>query len=209
MTTIMLARRCLRSTLIAKVSNSAKGFVLLFSVGSSGRRLSSTTRKGIADHHDDEIVRILQQVQDGTLTPSQAQQRIHIRSHETTTPRAENDDDDDPLRAFANLDYRRARRVGFPEAVFAQGKTATQVALILDRMAANATATTRQQSCEDQKMNEDDGIKIITTPILATRYDFFWTTRSRQLSDQTFSHKVYMLLTGIPASLYHTTTLTE
>jgi hypothetical protein len=192
--TTMLAWRCLRSALVAKVSNSAKGFVLLFSVGSIGRRLSSTTRTGIADHHDDEIVRILQQVQDGSLTPSQAQQRIHIRSHETTT-RAENDDDDDPLRAFANLDYRRARRVGFPEAVFAQGKTAMQVALILDRMAANATATTRQQSCEDQKMNEDDGIKIITTPILATRYDFFWTTRSR--------------LTGFPASLYYTTTLTE
>jgi pyridinium-3,5-biscarboxylic acid mononucleotide synthase len=37
---------------------------------------------------------------------------------------------DDPLAGFANLDLDRARRRGYPEAVFCQGKTPEQVGLI-------------------------------------------------------------------------------
>ena len=44
-------------------------------------------------------------------------------------------DPDETLQSFANLDHGRAMRAGFPEAVFAQGKTPQQVALILDDMA--------------------------------------------------------------------------
>lgn len=39
------------------------------------------------------------------------------------------------LESFANLDHSRSTRTGFPEAVFAQGKTAQQIAAILDDMA--------------------------------------------------------------------------
>jgi regulator of ribonuclease activity A len=45
---------------------------------------------------------------------------------------------DDPtkvLESYATLDHAREKRAGFPEAVFAQGKTPTQVAAILDDMA--------------------------------------------------------------------------
>jgi NCAIR mutase (PurE)-related protein len=42
------------------------------------------------------------------------------------------------LETFANLDHDRSFRTGFPEAVFAEGKTAEQVAAILEAMAGKA-----------------------------------------------------------------------
>ena len=42
------------------------------------------------------------------------------------------------LESFANLDHNRQKLAGFPEAVFAEGKTARQVAAILDDMAKHA-----------------------------------------------------------------------
>ena len=44
----------------------------------------------------------------------------------------------DVLQSFANLDHSRAKRTGFPEAVFAEGKTSKQVASILDDMGRTA-----------------------------------------------------------------------
>jgi pyridinium-3,5-biscarboxylic acid mononucleotide synthase len=104
----------------------------------------STSTNGI---DDGEIFRILQLVKDGHLSVEHAQQRILSQK---------NLDSHDPLRAFANLDYRRSIRVGFPEVVFAQSKTPEQVAMILDSMAA-------------RQSKDNDGM---ITPILATRYDF-------------------------------------
>lgn len=42
------------------------------------------------------------------------------------------------LESYANLDHNRQKRAGFPEAVFAEGKTPLQVASILDDMAKHA-----------------------------------------------------------------------
>lgn len=44
-------------------------------------------------------------------------------------------DPNETLQSFANLDHGRAMRTGFPEAVFGEGKTPKQIALILDDMA--------------------------------------------------------------------------
>jgi NCAIR mutase (PurE)-related protein len=54
------------------------------------------------------------------------------------------------LLSFANIDYKRAKRTGFPEAIFAQGKTPYQIVSILDSMAAASQSS---------------------SPILATRVD--------------------------------------
>lgn len=67
------------------------------------------------------------------------------------------DREDQSLESFANLDHGRSQRTGFPEAVFAEGKTAEQVGKILDDMARNA--------------NESDySASHGATAILATRY---------------------------------------
>jgi NCAIR mutase (PurE)-related protein len=63
------------------------------------------------------------------------------------------------LETFANLDHDRTCRTGFPEAVFAEGKTSEQVALILEAMAGKV----------NEKAMETDVDERIRA-ILATRY---------------------------------------
>jgi len=63
-----------------------------------------------------------------------------------------------PVDGFAKLDFQRAQRAGFPEAVFGSGKTPEQIALILDEMAAHANLAM-------ENGDESQG------PILATRID--------------------------------------
>lgn len=67
------------------------------------------------------------------------------------------------LESFANLDHTRSRRTGFPEAVFAEGKTAEQVAIILDDMARSAN-----ESAKAGSLDKEAGVSI-----LATRYDLY------------------------------------
>jgi hypothetical protein len=63
------------------------------------------------------------------------------------------------LESFANLDHDRSARTGFPEAVFAEGKTTEQVAAILEAMAGKVNE--RQAA----SLREKKGAGII----LATR----------------------------------------
>jgi NCAIR mutase (PurE)-related protein len=69
---------------------------------------------------------------------------------------------EETLASFANLDYERSKRTGFPEAVFAEGKTSKQVASILDDMARNVN-----ESMQSIGISNDD---YVSTAILATRY---------------------------------------
>lgn len=87
---------------------------------------------------------ILQQVQDGRLSASQASNLL---------AKPEN------LESFANLDHNRHKRTGFPEAVFAEGKTPEQTARILDDMARACNERLRQNADENR----------LSTSILATR----------------------------------------
>lgn len=69
------------------------------------------------------------------------------------------------LHSFANLDYDRASRTGFPEAVYAEGKTANQVATILDDMAGHANRrmleeernSTRKTTTVEQSSSSNGG----------------------------------------------------
>lgn len=74
----------------------------------------------------DSLLDLLHQVQNGSIKPLEASHRIRALSN------------DDVLSSFARLDYDRASRVGFPEAVFAENKTVDQVGAILDSMARDA-----------------------------------------------------------------------
>ena len=68
------------------------------------------------------------------------------------------------LNSFANLDHKRAARTGFPEAVFASGKTPQQIASILDDMALNV----KNIVAENVK---DSEYRPAQKAILATRVD--------------------------------------
>jgi hypothetical protein len=74
------------------------------------------------------------------------------------------------LANFATLDYRRAERTGFPEAVFAQGKTPMQVATILDDLARHVNETTLE--LQQQQQERGDGtnhVLSLNRAMLATR----------------------------------------
>lgn len=105
------------------------------------RRLSSGTST---------LTEILIQVQDGKLNAVEAAKIIQGRSQTN----------DELLESFANLDHGRSKRTGFPEAVFAEGKTISQVASILDDMAWNVNETIKQEGTDSLS---------IGNAILATR----------------------------------------
>ena len=100
---------------------------------------------------------ILRQVKEGKLEVCQAEDII--LTAKKATP-------EEPLEAFANLDHGRAMRTGFPEAVFAAGKTPQQVAAILDDMAKHVNLSLQQS-----RRN------AAGTAILATRYDSLYTNK--------------------------------
>ncbi|MFV9511582.1 nickel pincer cofactor biosynthesis protein LarB [Tepidibacillus sp. LV47] len=64
------------------------------------------------------LTRILQEVQQGTLSVEEASQKL--KSYEEL--------------GFARPDLHRAKRVGFPEVIYGEGKTAEQVVMIFERL---------------------------------------------------------------------------
>lgn len=69
-----------------------------------------------------ELETLLHAVRDGRLSPAEAADRLKTLPFESL--------------GFATLDHHRALRRGFPEVVFGAGKTAEQVAAIVERLAA-------------------------------------------------------------------------
>ena len=65
------------------------------------------------------------------------------------------------LSSFANLDHSRSQRTGFPEAIFAAGKSPEQIAAILDDMAGHVNNLLETETEEIQTFHK---------AILATRY---------------------------------------
>ncbi|GAX28379.1 uncharacterized protein FisN_4Hh041 [Fistulifera solaris] len=123
-----------------------------------GVRASSRT----AVRCQSNLVDILEQVSKGQLEPQEAAKLFSATSQDET------------LKKFANLDHHRSLRVGFPEAVFAQGKTAEQVARILDDMAF-------------QQNEAIETTTVAKTAILATRVD---PEMYKALSEYEFRHGV-------------------
>lgn len=114
----------------------------LQSIRSVGRHIAA--RNAVRCRSD--LTSILEQVHRGELAPQDAAKLLSPQTQDET------------LKHFANLDHHRSLRAGFPEAVFAQGKTADQVARILDDMAL-------------QQNEAVETTAVAKTAILATRYE--------------------------------------
>jgi NCAIR mutase (PurE)-related protein len=127
---------------------------------------------------------LLLQIEKGQLTARQAHQKLQ-------TEPAEDDNEATTnitlLESFANLDHGRSRRTGFPEAIFAAGKTPEQIAAILDNMAhhVNSSIPAVRQTVEETTAsllshnNNNAG-----SAILATRYVcicYLWQTKLYRL----------------------------
>jgi NCAIR mutase (PurE)-related protein len=76
-----------------------------------------------------DLSKILQQLKHGYVSLKHAEDMIQ------QLPASSNESPEQILQSFANLDHSRSARTGFPEAVFGEGKTADQIARILDDMA--------------------------------------------------------------------------
>jgi pyridinium-3,5-biscarboxylic acid mononucleotide synthase len=98
---------------------------------------------------------VLKRVRDGTMEVEEASELLQKASLTSTN--------DELLRSFANLDHGRAWRTGWPEAVFAEGKTPTQVAIILDDMARSVN-----ERLKDVERGDENYLGEKT--ILATRF---------------------------------------
>jgi NCAIR mutase (PurE)-related protein len=102
------------------------------------RALSSSSTRGGST----ELSTILESVRQGSLSPSQAETMIQLNAQ--LLPAFDDHNRDSPehiLKSFANLDHSRSSRTGFPEVVYGDGKTAEQIARILDDMARHFNET--------------------------------------------------------------------
>ena len=84
----------------------------------------------------DQLKKLFQQVKQGKVSPDDAVQRLQHLPFEDL--------------GFAKVDHHRTIRIGMPEVIFGQGKTATHVATIFERLAMRknnvlATRTTKAQ----------------------------------------------------------------
>jgi NCAIR mutase (PurE)-related protein len=70
----------------------------------------------------DRLRIILEELSQGRTSVPQALEQLKLYPYE-------------PIDAFANLDHHRALRTGFPEVIYAEGKTPEQVAEIFQRLA--------------------------------------------------------------------------
>ena len=111
-----------------------------------------------------ELGRILDQVRDGKLSPSESEAIIRRRFEATlSTVSSKSDPAASPeeiLKSFADIDHTRSARTGFPEVVFGAGKTPDQIALILDDMARHYN---------EKVAMEEATIRNCERAILATR----------------------------------------
>jgi NCAIR mutase (PurE)-related protein len=74
----------------------------------------------------DSLLKLLAQVQQGTLTPGAAAGALANLPFEDA--------------GFAKIDHHRSLRTGLPEVIFAQGKTPAQVAAIFSKLAASGVS---------------------------------------------------------------------
>lgn len=117
------------------------------------RSFSSTSTSA----HD--VLEILRKVEEGRLSASAAESLLS--SATTRIAKASSAPTDmDALESFANLDHKRTKRTGFPEAVFSEGKTAKQIRDILDDMAKHVNTAV-----------ESGDASVAEKAILATRVD--------------------------------------
>lgn len=116
----------------------------------------------------------LELVKEGKLHPSEAENLIKSLNANPSLKTPE-----ETLKSFANLDHTRTRRTGFPEAVFAAGKTPFQVASILDDFARNINEQIEES--KEEFANSSQGA-ILATRVTQEQYD--------EVKDFDFKHGV-------------------
>ncbi len=84
----------------------------------------------------DELRKLLQNVKSGKVSPDDAVLKLRHMPFEDL--------------GFAKVDHHRALRVGMPEIIFGQGKTAKQVAEIFARLADHGTNVLATRATEEQ-----------------------------------------------------------
>ncbi len=87
--------------------------------------------------NETQLVALLSQVAGGTLSVDDALSQLRTLPFET-------------LEDVATLDHHRPLRTGFPEVIYCEGKTAEQVALIAERLAARSTRFLGTRATEAQ-----------------------------------------------------------
>ena len=127
--------------------------------GSRLARLHLTTCRSLSSTSTSaqDVLEILKKVEEGQLSASAAESLLSgATPHIATASSAPTDMD--ALESFANLDHKRTKRTGFPEAVFSEGKTAKQIRDILDDMAKHVNTAV-----------ESGDASVAEKAILATR----------------------------------------
>ena len=118
------------------------------------RPFSSTSTSA----HVGDVLEILRKVEEGLLSASAAESLLSSTSTCVAKASSSAPSDMDALESFANLDHKRTKRTGFPEAVFSEGKTAKQIRDILDDMAKHVNTAV-----------ESGDASVAEKAILATR----------------------------------------
>lgn len=77
---------------------------------------------------NESVLDLLHRVQDGSLSPEEAEKAIRTAVNESAIGEL----------GFATLDMLREKRTGFPEVVFGEGKTAEQISAIMLRLSERA-----------------------------------------------------------------------
>jgi hypothetical protein len=166
------------------------------------RSISRTSPRCDETKHDTQLIPLLERIRDGTLSPEEACRLIQQNSEISQKGLSS----ESTLEQFANLDHDRAQRTGFPEAVFAQGKTADQVAFILDDMAQrrrNLISSALHSSSADGPDPSDPSSPsspLEANAILATRYEY-WMGMSCNTSAQLFLRYGVRFVLSLPE--YH------
>jgi len=191
----------------ARASSSSSSNIVVdrrreFSSSSSGSSDTTTTLPSPPP----SLKEILDQVSKSQITADQALQAITAETSTTMSPAVNNEDKDTQrLQSFARIDHERSHRTGFPEVVFAEGKTAEQVCAILDDMAQHVLAAATQQ-----QEQEDDSDSLLTA-ILATRVspEQYEEMLTLPLTHGTLSYdSVARVATMTPTGMEKTTTTT-
>lgn len=124
-----------------------------------------------------QLSSILQRVESGALKADEAelliQQATTVSNRPSSPSKSGGGGADIDTSSFANLDLNRAGRVGFPEAIFASGKTPLQVATILDAMAKHVNESIAAAAVTEivDEGNKESAITAAGRAILATRVD--------------------------------------
>lgn len=100
---------------------------------------------------DAELMDILQQYKEGRISSEQALQELHKSSFEDV--------------GFAEIDHSRERRQGFPEVIFAEGKTKEQLLFIMKSLQENSQGSIMATRASREMFD------FVHEDIAETRYD--------------------------------------